>query len=242
MLSKSKVSFSNSFRQEIVTPVGRRPPASEGDASLVLCGWTQWPDTSGHCVPASAPVPHFNPYSTVDITATIYNGQPSTLYNGQPLQPLGQPSTVSLHQSTAYAPGLPSPLVRMNPADVSPRVSPPLICASPLQTSHIRRPTAFPSRRLTSDKFAGLIFRFWVQETRVGIPTKCIVLTRTHVSNFKYVSQNMEHIIPLTFNISHVACYCFQMLICQNISNCTPYEGALESSEAKQCRLFRVET
>ena len=84
MLSKSKVSFSNSFRQEIVTPVGRRPPASEGDASLVLCGWTQWPDTSGHCVPASAPVPHFNPYSTVDITATIYNGQPSILYNGQP--------------------------------------------------------------------------------------------------------------------------------------------------------------
>ena len=145
-----------------------RPPASEGGASLVLRGWTQWPDTSGHCVPASAPVLHFNPYSTVDITATIYNGQPSslyntvdsqlhstvdttaslynplnkyshiqlrltqglsaTIYNGQPStlyngQPStlynGQPSTASLHQSTAYPPGLPSPLPRITPADVS---------------------------------------------------------------------------------------------------------------------------
>ena len=116
MLLKSKVSFSNSFRQESVTPVGRRPPASEGGASLVLCGWTQWPDTSGHCVPASAPVPHFNPYSTVDITARIYNGQPSTLYNGQPL-PLynGQPPTLYNGQPSTLYNGQPSPLFNGQP-------------------------------------------------------------------------------------------------------------------------------
>ena len=81
-----------------------RPPASEGGASLVLRGWTQWPDTSGHCVPASAPVLHFNPYSTVDITASIYNGQPSTIYNGQPSTLYnGQPSTLYNGQpSTLY--------------------------------------------------------------------------------------------------------------------------------------------
>ena len=97
--------------EHLACPIGHlarpisRPPASEGGASLVLHGWTQWPDTSGHCVPASAPVLHFNPYSTVDITATIYNGQPSTL--------------TILHQSTAYPPGLPSPLPRITPSDVS---------------------------------------------------------------------------------------------------------------------------
>ena len=65
---------------------------------------------------------------TQGLSATIYNGQPSTLYNGQPStlyngQPStlynGQPSTASLHQSTAYPPGLPSPLPRITPADVS---------------------------------------------------------------------------------------------------------------------------
>ena len=86
-----------------------------------------------------------------------------------------------------------------------------------------------PQNNKKNTKISFLNIRFSVQETRVGFPTKCLVLTRTHVSNFKHVGQNMEHIIHPTFKISHVACNCFQMLICQNISNCTPYKGALRS-------------